>query len=939
MVWSAAAQNVELANSWTTGLTHTAGAGSDRLLILFAGMENGKDTTLAPPPDRSVQSATYGGQSLSKVTSDVICTKNTSGANHSYFCGRIELWYLNETGIQAASNSDLVVNWTGEPPYELEEHYAAVTLRNVSQATPIGETGTDTTRTVDPLPLPAPLNVVSGDLVVVGAFSGQDSTYATPATYTEGTDQNALSSTMATVYKSITADGTEQPSMDFEDAINRQVILGAVVQKTQADLSLTKSVDDPTPDEGQDITFTIAVTNSGDPTTGVQVTDLLPDSLVFVSATFSDVTDTYNSTTGLWDLGNLGTGQSDTLYITATNEAWTDPITNVAEVTASALYDPDSTPANSNPAEDDYGEVTLTPTGVSCGCGSGIESNGTMAEKLARVLFSRRREAQLTGVDLTAPPRFVQGFGKQMGSSGIDQFVPEKGPGESLAHEVSPRDLLPVTNATDIVAVDYLREDNKRVGAVFAAATSAGEVYEHTKAICDRLRGASLEDVRLVDVNGHSFVMTKIVHPTRHVDYAISFVAYLDALGATIDSRFRLEEYTVPVSESVFNFQVWAASEAYAVRLATDILDALANGAPLSYLNGDVRPELPALYIRNGRYEGGRILLEVFNGSAVREATLSGGTVSRSEGADPEAFETSVIVTTPDERHVSRLEVHTGPIFDAAFFLEAPGLVGRDQFYVSDGTWGFAFDQEEDAADVEFDVTPERSGKTYGAGKRAVERGVAMSGDIRTWAAAFRYLQPGGLPVDATDYQYLEFTASGDAQFRVLLEKASITTSDHFGSVVKLTEQPRTYRLRFEDLRRADGSGGFVGDDLVVLSFYFIGEQGRTRSYRATITDVTFGGAAGDRLAEVPDKFELRQNYPNPFNPATTIAFDLPEADRVQVTVHDVLGRRVADLVDDHYRPGRHEVVFDAGHLPSGLYLYRLETSQGALVKTMVLLK
>jgi hypothetical protein len=77
---------------------------------------------------------------------------------------------------------------------------------------------------------------------------------------------------------------------------------------------------------------------------------------------------------------------------------------------------------------------------------------------------------------------------------------------------------------------------------------------------------------------------------------------------------------------------------------------------------------------------------------------------------------------------------------------------------------------------------------------------------------------------------------------------------------------------------------------------------------------------------EVPGTFALNQNYPNPFNPSTTIRFSLANTDKVTLAVYDVLGQRVATLVNDEsMAPGQHTITFDARSLASGMYLYRLE--------------
>ena len=98
--------------------------------------------------------------------------------------------------------------------------------------------------------------------------------------------------------------------------------------------------------------------------------------------------------------------------------------------------------------------------------------------------------------------------------------------------------------------------------------------------------------------------------------------------------------------------------------------------------------------------------------------------------------------------------------------------------------------------------------------------------------------------------------------------------------------------------------------------------------------------AAGEAVvAEVPAGYVLESNYPNPFNPQTTIRFGMPESAQVRLVVFDVLGRQVRVLVDGVREAGTHEVVFDARALPSGTYLYRLETPAGSFVQMMQLVK
>lgn len=90
---------------------------------------------------------------------------------------------------------------------------------------------------------------------------------------------------------------------------------------------------------------------------------------------------------------------------------------------------------------------------------------------------------------------------------------------------------------------------------------------------------------------------------------------------------------------------------------------------------------------------------------------------------------------------------------------------------------------------------------------------------------------------------------------------------------------------------------------------------------------------------EGPDGFMLYQNFPNPFNPETTISFSIPFQMYATLHVFDILGREVAVLVDRELPAGYHEIQFNASLLPSGIYLYRLETPYNQRIKKMTFMK
>ncbi|MEZ4701930.1 MAG: Ig-like domain-containing protein [Rhodothermales bacterium] len=120
----------------------------------------------------------------------------------------------------------------------------------------------------------------------------------------------------------------------------------------------------------------------------------------------------------------------------------------------------------------------------------------------------------------------------------------------------------------------------------------------------------------------------------------------------------------------------------------------------------------------------------------------------------------------------------------------------------------------------------------------------------------------------------------------------------------------------------------FEGEDV----FSYTVTDGRGGLSDAQVTVMRSGDA-------LPASFALEQNYPNPFNPTTTIAFSLPEASDVVLDVFNLLGQRVGRLIDGPRTAGQHRVVFDAGDLPGGVYVYRIRAGAFTYSRKLVLLK
>jgi len=132
----------------------------------------------------------------------------------------------------------------------------------------------------------------------------------------------------------------------------------------------------------------------------------------------------------------------------------------------------------------------------------------------------------------------------------------------------------------------------------------------------------------------------------------------------------------------------------------------------------------------------------------------------------------------------------------------------------------------------------------------------------------------------------------------------------------------RMIRIRFTHFT----DGGVPGD-----GFYF--DNFRVVNYKDVPTSVSLISSS------VPAEYKLSQNFPNPFNPNTVIQYQIPVKGLVSLKVFDVLGNEVAELLNGNQEAGSYEAEFDGSGFASGIYFYRLETSEFVQTKRMALVK
>ena len=129
--------------------------------------------------------------------------------------------------------------------------------------------------------------------------------------------------------------------------------------------------------------------------------------------------------------------------------------------------------------------------------------------------------------------------------------------------------------------------------------------------------------------------------------------------------------------------------------------------------------------------------------------------------------------------------------------------------------------------------------------------------------------------------------------------------------------------------------GLFLGDLVDIQDFYL---------YSNRVMLPTGDNVSLADVIVMPEKFTIHQNYPNPFNPVTTLRYDLPEQTHVNITIYDMLGRKVRTILNQQQDPGYKSLIWDATNdygkpVSAGIYLYQIQAGEYMQTKKMVLLK
>ncbi|MFD2586944.1 DUF6923 family protein [Croceitalea marina] len=566
--------------------------------------------------------------------------------------------------------------------------------------------------------------------------------------------------------------------------------------------------------------------------------------------------------------------------------------------------------------------VTFT---ASTGNNGGLESNDRLANLISNRNYKRVKNNyefdKTAALKVFKTEAYMKSGKHSPNNIPLNTLIPLDVIGESNTIESAPSDLLELTNASDIYAVDYLR-DNETVSAMMVIKTNE-KVYEHSKFICDRFLGAQLLSVSTIQLREKDFIKSIIKQPDGSLEFAISFSARLNEESKfIIESHWNIDSYEK--EEAYYNFQIWSNSIDDLLSLAEEVLNLLESNTKIK----DYKTSMPPpVFVKSAKYEKGQVLMNIVNNNKSENLTLEGG-IKRTETSSTEI----VGLTSTIDGYLDTVSLETGNMFDFGFRISNGNGDTPDDLFVADAPWGLD-DSAENTNVMHYEVKVNQD--TYWGDGYPIERNINLSASTSSYVGVYRALSPRFAAVDLSSYSTMSFTASGTGNLEVKLLKSN---GDTYSSVVSLSDTERTFYLKNETFTTT--AGGLTDfSDLKVLTFNLKSSSGAIEQKTLNLKNVEFSNAEQPRIF-LDDDTTKSILSPNPVTEATFLYFFEDQSGSFELELFDLSGKRIlSHSQKGTTERGQNRILINRDNLGSGLYLYRLESSNEKIWSGRLLVK
>jgi len=428
-----------------------------------------------------------------------------------------------------------------------------------------------------------------------------------------------------------------------------------------------------------------------------------------------------------------------------------------------------------------------------------------------------------------------------------------------VAYISTPSDIMDITNAKEIRSVDFTEKGICK--AVAFATKTLSVMYDHTKPICDRLKGAELLSIDNFSLNELNFVRYTLKQENGNIEYSMSFSVGKKAgrNSFSFQSNWLNKDYVV--EDTLINYQIWGTAPYFCVDMALQVLDKLNAIMPIEQFNSS-KP-LPKTYIVNGNRDGSYLNLSIENNTNNQSGYFE---------VEEKANETTTVKTkrivpfTMKANGKSPVAFPMNDVFETTVNMFVGGQL-QDVVYMSDGTWNINYDSTKTVLS-KYQITNDTI--IVSADEYPVFRNVAIEATTSTYITAYKVLRGAGALENLSAHKTLSFSAKGGTNLRITLVKNSITDyNNQYKIVLPLSKEEKKYNISLADFRSNGFNENIKADDITTIVFTFETTDSKQTTVSGLLNEISFSKKSVDYLTSLASA----QIYVFP-NPSTGGSFN-----------------------------------------------------------------
>ncbi|NJD22136.1 MAG: choice-of-anchor A family protein [Melioribacter sp.] len=773
-----------------------------------------------------------------------------------------------------------------------------------------------------------------------------------------------------------------------------------IICEQKADLKIEKTVDNPNPQCDDNVNFTIKVTNLGpDSSSGIVVTDLLPSGLNYVSSTASQ--GTYNSTTGIWNVGTLASGAFATLIIKVKVDC--GQLNNSAfDLGTAKDYNLFVIEDANQPSSDTQGKVAVGRDAyfATYSMGDQLPANSgdvlIVGRDLTFVSGAVYNGNVVYGHSTNLPQSSVSITGGTLRKDSPIDFAVEKSYLQNLSTTLSGYTVNGTTafqyGGISLTGTDPFLNVFIVSGASLSTANNIAIDVPNGSVVLVNISGTSLSWTGGLTVTGTA-ITNVLYNFYQATDITISGIdikgsvlapfAAVNFVSGVINGQMICHSLT---GSGQFNYALFGGHIPYDKKI-TNVATITSCSTPDPNSNNNSASATITITSTTGNnndngngtwtnvcsFGPGEIIYTLaYYGNDIYAGTWGGKIYKSTDGGK----NWIVINTGMNVSFIWSLNISGGVIFAAtekgvykfngsAWILTS--LSGKDVHALVSyngtlyaGTWGFGIFKSTDLGST---WIPFNDG--LGAFLTIQSLTITSNGNIFAGTAG------GGIFKCTDGTNWNKITCAYNMIWSLASTSTTIFAGTYGDGLYKSTDGGLTFtkvtslNVAFVYSMSVDLSGKIYVSSLT-NGVYMSSDNGNTWTslgmsgygvsamvvnpssddiYVGTKEGQVYKISGNNNVTGVgdnyttPTEYKLAQNYPNPFNPSTTIEFVVPQAGMYSLKVYNTLGQEVANLVENELASGLHKVTFDASRLASGMYIYKLSGNNVNVSKKMILMK